>query len=234
MFESVEKAKKLLEKDEIQKAFAMFKKLAEKGNAEAQYQLAQMYVSTSKGVSKSFGDHDKEYDLWLNKAAAQGHQGAQADLARRKKSSWFSKTVTTDIEKAAAEEAERKRREAEARAAKAETDEKKAIEMYERAWSKIEEKDYRTGVSLLEQAASQNASRETAAKAAYSLYTLAIDSDYDVPISADKALYGMNRAAELNHAEAVQDLADYKEMAAKIGWSLLDVVRHTIGQSKKR
>jgi lipopolysaccharide biosynthesis regulator YciM len=141
MFESVDKAKSLLEKGEIQKAFAMFKMLAEKGDAEAQYNLAHMYVSRSKGVSKSFGDHDAEHEFWLEKAAAQGHKDAQADLAREKKNAWFYNSVAKSI----AEKAERERQEA---AAQVEREEQAVEEKFHKGVLHHEKGEYEKAVAL--------------------------------------------------------------------------------------
>ena len=46
-------------------------KLAKKGNAEAQFKVGEMYES-GRGVKKNMDEAMK----WINKAAAQGNQGA--------------------------------------------------------------------------------------------------------------------------------------------------------------
>lgn len=62
------------EKDE-REAVEWFKKAAEQGLADAQYNLGYMYYNGC-GVEK---DVDEAVQ-WLNKAAAQGHSGAKGAL----------------------------------------------------------------------------------------------------------------------------------------------------------
>lgn len=50
-------------------------KLAKKGNAEAEYKVGEMY-ETGFGVKKNM----KEAQIWINKAAAQGHETARFKL----------------------------------------------------------------------------------------------------------------------------------------------------------
>lgn len=72
-------AEKALRAKEYDKAFPIFTKLANAGNAEAQFRLGEMYWrgdGTAADVAKS--------QLWLQKAATVGHGGAKEVLATLK------------------------------------------------------------------------------------------------------------------------------------------------------
>ena len=62
-------------KQDDTRAFELFKKAAERGDRQAQHDLAYMY-STGRGVAKS----DQEAVIWLKKSAEQGLASAQDDL----------------------------------------------------------------------------------------------------------------------------------------------------------
>jgi len=68
--------KSAYEKGDYTTAYKEFKTLAEQGNAEAQYQLAQMYHD-GEGVPKDYFEAAK----WYRQAAEQGDAAAQVELA---------------------------------------------------------------------------------------------------------------------------------------------------------
>lgn len=102
--------------------YAFQKRMAESGNAESQYKLAEMYEE-GLGVEQSF---DKARE-WYGKAAAQGHAGAREKLAVGvSKAQWEARQgAKTEAQRAqeraaaearAREEAERAQAEARTRA----------------------------------------------------------------------------------------------------------------------
>lgn len=87
-------AQALYAKKAYPQALAAYTKLANAGNAEAQYRLAELYAA-GEGVA---ADATKS-DAWLRKAAAKGQkdavaklaQGAQRDAKRQEVEYWMSK-----------------------------------------------------------------------------------------------------------------------------------------------
>jgi hypothetical protein len=72
---TLKKAQQLVKKGQVAKALPLYLKLAEQGNAEAQFQTGLIYAN-QQGVTK---DGKLTVD-WLAKAAEQGHRSAQAKL----------------------------------------------------------------------------------------------------------------------------------------------------------
>ena len=73
--QTLEQSRTAYENKDYANAFAGFKKLAEQGNAEAQFSLGEMYMG-----GKSVARDDREAVSWLRKAADQGYASAQANL----------------------------------------------------------------------------------------------------------------------------------------------------------
>ena len=72
----VKKADKLRAQDKFEEAFEIYKKAAEKGDAYAQWRLAQAYLF-GDGVETDFD----EYEDWLRKAAQNGSEEAKFQKA---------------------------------------------------------------------------------------------------------------------------------------------------------
>ncbi|GHT71254.1 hypothetical protein AGMMS49950_07570 [Endomicrobiia bacterium] len=64
-------------KQNYKEAINWYKKSAEQGNADAQYNLGVMYHE-GKGAKQDY----KEAISWFKKAAEQGHSGAKTALAK--------------------------------------------------------------------------------------------------------------------------------------------------------
>jgi hypothetical protein len=69
--------------EDLDQAFAWFQKSANLGYAEAQFVLAEMYI-TRRG-NGDVVETMKQYNFWMEKAAAQGHERAIAMLPSKRK-----------------------------------------------------------------------------------------------------------------------------------------------------
>ncbi|HBC88808.1 MAG TPA: hypothetical protein DCZ94_17840 [Lentisphaeria bacterium] len=67
----IEKAKKLYKRGQDDKAFKIFMELAQKGEAEAQYYVAEIYAEGTVEIKKDYGEAEK----WYLKAIENGYDG---------------------------------------------------------------------------------------------------------------------------------------------------------------
>lgn len=69
------KARQLVQQGQVAKAMPLYLRLAEQGNAEAQFQAGLIYANQQETVKD-----DQQAAGWLTKAAEQGHKAAQTKL----------------------------------------------------------------------------------------------------------------------------------------------------------
>jgi len=74
--EILKKAKRLVKQGQMAKALSLYLPLAERGNADAQFQIGSLYTNGGPGITKD----DKQAVDWFSKAAEQGHMEAQTKL----------------------------------------------------------------------------------------------------------------------------------------------------------
>jgi len=72
---TLKKARQLVKKGQAEKALPLYLKLAEQGNAEAQFQAGLIYANQQETAK-----NDRQAIDWLTKAAEQGHRAAQTKL----------------------------------------------------------------------------------------------------------------------------------------------------------
>ena len=75
LYANVDKGHQAAQKDDYKTAFKVWKKLAEKGDAERQATIAVLYHA-GQGVKQNY----QKAFYWYKKAAEQGHSAAQANL----------------------------------------------------------------------------------------------------------------------------------------------------------
>jgi TPR repeat protein len=97
-----ELAKKAYAEGDYKKAYELYKKLAEKGDAEAQFMTGKLCF----GGTKSFCNDIAQAKMWFEKAAAQGHKKAEEDLGVIKRVSKFMPMVENYAKEKAAKEAQ--------------------------------------------------------------------------------------------------------------------------------